>query len=898
MTAAIAVASGGAVIVGTPGVAMGGQAAQTTQALAPALAPKTPASVGAWRPIKPVNVLGGTSGRSVAASRDVILTLSRPGSIPSSRNSWVVTVAISGAPGVGQLQISTPGQTATGSPSISYSKGATVATMLIQVNAESQLRLRSSKGIRVAMTAQAYLTGAATTPGPGGTKTIPHYSLVRSDKKLGPAIPGPGSHATVPVLGSGGIPTSGVRGVWLSVQTHSKGVTGSLGFSKADGGGSPGTPVAEVRRGWATSLVLAPVSADGKILYRVNGGAPTTLRIVAVGYVQASSSTDEKTVINNSLTLSSNRKVTPKLRGNYTKSKVKQKIYSMKVTGTSVPSATTRVIVRLTVAGGSKGGEFKHQRTKSSVRNAKPIMLPKGSVANIVFNQLVGANGTIFVSIPQGGSVLNGAVIATVLKAKNQSVDPAPPTGTINPISGGSIDLAKTPQVTITGTAQDTVSGIRSVAVYKGQAFLGSAVVDTTKATPTWSLTTSLGAGPGTIWARIKDFSARYFDTPGQAVNVTVPPPATAVVNPDVQVVPQATCDTVTSTTATTVVFSGTFDAKPGAVIVCDKASKVPGGFIRRVASLRTVSGKTTVTTTDASLLDALVQGEFSIDDAPLGDPTAGRTIKAPQTTLTGVSVDGSLGLSGSADFNLALATAWQDGPLGKPTLSRLAYDIALNASTEATVTGAADAPATAVAVKTPTYTPAKVELAPARFNLGTVPVVLTATAAPTIVVEGTGQVGTDATAQVDFATTTGATLTDVRTSTWAMTHTEDATGTSSVRAGAPAVIAGTWKTVVDVGIAGLPGPTITLEAGVDDTVAPDPAGTPSPTASATPTVTPTDGATPDPSATPTPPASVPGWVSTLVAKGSGSISAPAQFLGIAGLTPLAGQVPAWSKPL
>ncbi|MDR1428294.1 MAG: hypothetical protein LBJ08_11160, partial [Bifidobacteriaceae bacterium] len=531
---AVAVASGGAVIAGMPAAgAPPGQKA--SQAVAPSLAPTTPASVGAWRPIRAVNVFGGTAGKSVAASKDVIVPLVRPGSIPASASSWIVTVAVSGASTVGQLQISTPGLPTTGSPSISFSKGATASTMLVSVDSAARLRLRTSKAIKVAITATGYLKGSATaTPGPGGSKAIPHYSLVRSDKKLGPAIPASGASATVTVSGLGGIPESGVRALWLSVQTHRKDGTGSLGFAKADGGGSPGAAVAEVRRGWATSLVLAPVSADGKILYQVNGLAPTTLRIVAVGYVQQSSASDEKTVINNAITLTANRQVTPVLRGSYTKNKVKQKIYSLKVPGTSVPTASTRVLVRLSVAAGSAGGELKSQVTKTSVRNGKPIVLPKGAIANVVINQIVGANGYIFISVPQAASLFNATVVATILKAKSQVVDTAPPSGTIAPIGNGNVNLAYTPQVTIAGSASDSQSGIRSVAVYRDQTFLGSAVVDTTKGTPSWSLTTSLAPGTGTIWARVKDFAARSIDTAGQPVTVTAPNVAVPVAAPDV----------------------------------------------------------------------------------------------------------------------------------------------------------------------------------------------------------------------------------------------------------------------------------------------------------------------------------------------------------------------------
>jgi hypothetical protein len=774
--------------------------------------------------------------------------------------------------------------------------------MLIVVDADARLRLRSSKAVRVVITAQGYLTGSAATPGPGGTKALPHYSIVRSDKKLGPAIPASGGAAAVTVAGLGGIPTSGVRAVWLSVQTHSRGASGSLGFAKADGGGTPGSAVAEVRNGWATSLVLAPVTADGRILYKVNGTPPTTLRLIAVGYVGQSTATDEKTVINNALTLGSNRKATPKLRENYTRSGQRQKIYALKVTGTAVPSATSRVVVRATVATGPVAGEFKHQLTQSSVKRAKPIPLPKASVANIVFNQLVGANGLIYVSVPRGASLMNVAVVATVLKAKSLTADPTPPIGTINPISGGAINLALTPEVTITGTAYDAVSGIRSVAVYRGQTFLGSAVVDTTKATPTWSLTTSLAPGTGTVWARIKDFAARTIDTAGQPVTVTAPNVKSAVAAPDAIVLNTATCAQVTAVTDTTVAFSGSIELKPGAVIVCDATAKVPGGFIKRVAALRTVRGKTTVTTQPASVLDALLQGEFEIKDTSLGSTGTGRTLIIPEASTAGVTVGGAEAVSATASLKLAIATGWSDGPLGATALTALEYAVGVKADTQASVKSAAAV--TAPASSKASHTIAPTTLTGASVKLGPIPVVFTAELTPSATIEGTAAAGADVTETVEVATSTGAELRDVNASSWTFVHHEQASGTSAVAGPGIGQVQATWQNVVKVGIGGLPGPTVTAKAQVTDTVAAatsTPSASPTdPSASPSTSLSPSSTASPTGSATPTssPPVTYPGLTSAIAVTVTGSLVTGARLLGIASLTEINAQIPTWNHTI
>ncbi|MDR1293535.1 MAG: hypothetical protein LBK59_01040, partial [Bifidobacteriaceae bacterium] len=209
--------------------------------------------------------------------------------------------------------------------------------------------------------------------------------------------------------------------------------------------------------------------------------------------------------------------------------------------------------------------------------------------------------------------------------------------------------------------------------------------------------------------------------------------------------------------------------------------------------------------------------------------------------------------------------------------------------------TGAATAAGSAT-VKTPSYTPAKSAITPASIKLGPIPVVMGAQIAPVITIEGTGQAGSNATAQVDVTSTTGAALTNIPASTWNPTHTEDATGTSAVRGAAPAAIGGTWRTVVQAGIDGLPGATITLDAGVQDTVAASPS--PSPSASASTSAGPSSTPSSTPTSTASPPPSVPGFSSTLVVSASGNLTAVAKFLGIDHLTAVNLQVPTWNKSL
>jgi hypothetical protein len=348
----------------------------------------------------------------------------------------------------------------------------------------------------------------------------------------------------------------------------------------------------------------------------------------------------------------------------------------------------------------------------------------------------------------------------------------------------------------------------------------------------------------------------------------------------------------VTGLTPTAVAFSAAVDVRPGYVIVCDASAKVPEGFIRRVVSLRTVSGKTTVTTTSATVLDTLLQGEFDIKDAALGQTGTGRTLKPTGSTTAGVTVAGAEGVTGSASLKLGLVTGWGNGPLGDAQLTGLSYAIELKADTEATVS-ASEAVTAAATAKVPRTVLPPVKLAGATVKLGPIPVVITAEVTPTIAIEGTAEAGTNVTAAVEFTAATGAELKDAKASTWTLTHVENATGTSTVTGTAPGAVSATWQNTAKIELAGLPGPTVTSIASFTDTVA---AGTasPSPSPTGTPSTTPpgTPGATPSttPSAT--------ALVSTLEAKVTGSLATPSKLLGIAHLTALGAQVPEWAKTL
>lgn len=209
--------------------------------------------------------------------------------------------------------------------------------------------------------------------------------------------------------------------------------------------------------------------------------------------------------------------------------------------------------------------------------------------ANVNANAL--ALGDILGDKPQGNSAVNVAFTS--------------------PKPNDSIDFGKTGGVTLTGTVS-AAAGISSVDIYGDGQKVGTADVTYTAKGADW---TFKGAAPhdGKVnyGAKVvaRDGSSAQADL---SVNVTIPGPDANIINPDVRVLPAGDVSPVSAVDAQSVTFSKAPEFAVGAIIVSAAAPHAPQGFLRWVDAIQKVDGQWKVTTHQAALTDAILQGKIS----------------------------------------------------------------------------------------------------------------------------------------------------------------------------------------------------------------------------------------------------------------------------------------------
>jgi alpha-tubulin suppressor-like RCC1 family protein len=460
---------------------------------------------GGWRAVAAKVVWGGAAGKAVKANKTTTVTLA---ALPDSNASsaWVVQVQISGAAAAGKFELWTAGKSRPGGQVSSFGKGNSSFTTLVQVAAGRKVSLRTSVAANVSISSVAYLAGSASAqPGPGGSKVVPGFRWIDSTAKVGLTAPKKGAQANPKVTGKGGVPSSGVRAVWLSVQTVGS-ATGSLKFSRSDGAAGDG--VALVRKNaWSTSLVLAPVNANGRIRLE-----PTvtvkSLRISVVGWMAESSATAAQSTANGSVVPIAPVAVSHAATG------TREDVRTAKVIAGSVPKQAGQVLLRANVQTTS-AGRVKTSATASQVAaGGNPATyLPANAVSTVVLSAKVDASGNSYVLLPAGAKLSGLTVIGWMSQAVSAAKDAVAPTLTFTKVPNGVINWRKSPKVTLSGTVSDVDSGVKYVAVYASGTLVGTAAVNTTADPAKWTLTASI---PKTT----KALRAVAFDNAGNKADV------------------------------------------------------------------------------------------------------------------------------------------------------------------------------------------------------------------------------------------------------------------------------------------------------------------------------------------------------------------------------------------
>lgn len=558
----------------------------------------------------------------------------------------------------GRLEIGVidAGQAATG---IGFTDGSRSMTVLAQVDDGGQLSLRSSVDARASVRVLGRVSQNGR-PGAGGTTVTRPFAVIDTGTGTGGALPAPGTSAIVPVAGAGDLPTSGITAVWLSVEAQAAERSGLVFDSSGSGVGASAGANAIATPGGLTTLVLAPLGADGTLVYRAGDVPLERLRATVLGWV-ADASAESGVVDAGVVPVTAERGV---------RSAAPLGAVTVRV-GDGIPDAVDRALVRVEATGGAMDG---HVRLGTSfigsyLPGSPRVDLAAGSSLSTTVAVPVDARGQFTVTLPHGARLVDAAVIGYISRTVSRSADRDAPEVTItSPTPDAVLEQSTSPAIVVTGRAADAGSGVREITVRSGRTVLGKASVDPEG---TWSLEVPSPAGRHEISATAEDGAGRTatvrrsLTIQKASSEVTVLAPETHVLTPDEE-------GALLAVTAEAVELSGATALRAGDIVVVGVTPVTPEGLLRRVTSVELIEDRSVLRTAPAALTDAIYQTRTEIDDAPL-TPDPGSSARAAHEigasfSLAGavqdsgpfhVAVEAEMGVSLSFELVIGMSVSW-----------------------------------------------------------------------------------------------------------------------------------------------------------------------------------------------------------------------------------------------
>lgn len=759
--------------------------------------PGTPAgseTAGLWTDLTPRSVWGGSSGAVLPSGRTRKTVVDHVPGLAASASALVVQVHVdSGAEG--DLKLWAAEGAEPEAAVASFSSGASSFTAVVPLGSDDEIAMRSSSTARVAVTAIGYLSGAGASVTAGGITVIGAGRLVDQATGEGGAVPAPGERTRVPVAGLSGVPSAGVRAVWLAVQARGTGrglVT--TGPAEADAG------IAYSTR-WTTQLVLAPIDSSGSVSYGVTGAPSADLRISVVGWVADTTATTASP---------SAAGIVPIPTRSLAEGSGRREI-TLRVSEDDVPEAVSQLLVRVSVTTGRVAGRL-DAGPRGRVEPVAP--LASSTATTITAVVAVGSDGWLALRGPVGAVIRAVDLEGYVAEEHRGFTDRSAPALVItSPEDGASFDLATEPELVVTGTVEDTGSGVREVVVASEDGVLGLARVssDSRSAEQTWSFRTSPPAGDHQLTVTAVDWAGRSVEV-GLSFVAQAIDEDDVVVAPDVHVLTPEESGAILTVTASTLEFSGSSQLEPGAVIVASGTDAAPQGLLRRVESVQFLASSTIVRTQDAALTDALLSAHIEVTDVPLapaaeasGEPAVSASVVSTLATVDGgvetppitistapitnddetLSLAFSNTLTLSVDFTLDI----DRGLLGWSAFPRL-NEMSLVFGARDTLELTAEATATLAEIGDRKIPLPKVDLGMVTVMAGPIPVVFVFTLDPYIYAKASVSVVLRTTATVTLSARIGVSYSDGR---WTPIDQRDIengfgaslTGEASVQAGA-----------------------------------------------------------------------------------------------------------------
>ena len=241
---------------------------------------------GSFTAVAPARFLDTRTGigAPAGATRAVTLQVTGRGAVPSSDVSAVaLNVTVTAPATAGYLTAYPAGSSRPVVSSLNYVRAQTVANLVIvPVSANGRVSLYSfAKAHLIVDVAGYFSTAAAANPTGGLFHPLQPARLMDTRSGFGASTPGPGEQVRIKVLGSGGVPASGVSAVVLNTTIASSTATAGYVTAYPTGHNVPFASTINFTRGQVVAnRTIVPVGPDGYVaFYNSAGKTPIVLDV-------------------------------------------------------------------------------------------------------------------------------------------------------------------------------------------------------------------------------------------------------------------------------------------------------------------------------------------------------------------------------------------------------------------------------------------------------------------------------------------------------------------------------------------------------------------------------------------------------------------------------------------
>ncbi|KQR65394.1 hypothetical protein ASF98_09725 [Arthrobacter sp. Leaf337] len=468
-------------------------------------------------------------------------------------------------------------------------RGAASTTVLAPLNnAAAVLNASSASTVRVELIAT--FDGNAASP---GSTIVLDRPVTRADTAQG--LGGASltaNESRVGLTGAGGVPATGVRGVYVTVDVRSSQDT------TLDLAGQ----LLPVRAGInIISTVLTP-SDDGSVPASMKEGSGS-LRLDVRGYIP------DHTADSSRVNVSGSYLPSPSGAGQTVK------IASGTGAGVKVAApADSAVLLALVSAAPVEGAPVEGAPVLAAggaERGGSVVDAIAGAAPQLAFIPLDGSETQLSLSAGSGAATI--LPLGTLLAANAAATgDSGLSVQVTSPAQGATIDMSASGSLTLEGTLGTHRTSLSAMEVYVSGNLIGLPRVRQTPQGTRWTLETSVPAsGSYTFEVRATD-RAGARSSASISVTATLPGPTETVVAADVVVLdPTDSSAAPKAVTPDKILFDSKPPAVPGEIVASQAVAAAPNGFLRRVVSVDETAAGWVARTVPATLTEAIHQSDF-----------------------------------------------------------------------------------------------------------------------------------------------------------------------------------------------------------------------------------------------------------------------------------------------